>query len=59
MSYGGYKSWRPNSRRDRRRARRSSKRSETQGTDKVFFLVIGLFALVTLLLLGAVAFFAW
>ena len=59
MSYGGYKSWRPNSRRDRRRTRRSSKRSETQGTDKVFFLVIGLFALIALLLLGTVALSTW
>jgi hypothetical protein len=58
MSYGGYRSWRPNSRRDRRRARRTSKRSETKGTDRVLFLIVGLFALAALLLLGAVALFA-
>ncbi len=59
MSYRGYKSWRPNSRRDRRRARRTSKRAETKATDRVFFLVVGLFSLIALLLLGAVALFAW
>ena len=58
MSYGGYKNWRPNSRRNRRQAKRASKRSETQGTDRVFFLIVGLFALAALLLLGAVALFA-
>jgi hypothetical protein len=58
MSYGGYRGWRPNSRRDRRRARRTSKRSETKGTDRVLFLVVGLFALAALLLLGAVTLFA-
>jgi hypothetical protein len=58
MSYGGYKHWRPNSRRNRRQARRDSKRSETKGTDWVFFLTAGLFALAALLLLGAVALFA-
>jgi hypothetical protein len=58
MSYRGYKNWRPNSRRNRRQARRASKRSETQGTDRVFFLIVGLFALAALLLLGAVALFA-
>ncbi len=58
MSYGGYKNWRPNSRRNRRQAKRSSKRSETQDTDRVFFLIVGLFALAALLLLGAVALFA-
>jgi len=57
MSYRGYRSWRPNSRRDRRRERRSSKRSETKGIDRVLFLVVGLFALAALLLLGAVALF--
>ena len=58
MSYGGYKNWRPNSRRNRRQARRASKSSETQGTDMVFFLIVGVFALAALLLLGAVALFA-
>jgi hypothetical protein len=57
MSYGGSKYWRPNSRRYRRQARRPSKRSETQGTDRVFFLLVGLFALAALFLLGAVALF--
>jgi hypothetical protein len=58
MSYGGYKHWRPTSRRNRRRAKRASKRSESQGTDRVFFLVVGLFALAALFLLGAVALFS-
>ena len=57
MSYGGYKHWRLNSRRNRRQANRASKRSETQGTDRVFFLVVGLFALAAFFLLGAVALF--
>ena len=58
MSYGGSKHWRPNSRRNRRQAKRTSKRSKTQGTDKVFFLLVGPFALAALFLLGAVALFA-
>ena len=58
MSYGGYKHWRPSSRRNRRKARRASKMSGTQETDRVFFLIVGLFALAALLLLGAVALFA-
>jgi hypothetical protein len=58
MSYGGSKHWRPNSRRHRRQARRPSKRSGTQETDRVFFLIVGLFALAALILLGAVALFA-
>jgi hypothetical protein len=57
MSYGGYKHWRPNSRRNRRQAKRAPKRSETQGTDRVFFLLVGLFALAALFLVGAVALF--
>ena len=57
MSYGGYKHWRPDSRRNRRQAKRASKRSETQGTDRVFFLLVGLFALAALFLVGAVALF--
>jgi hypothetical protein len=47
-----------NSRRNRRQAKRTSKRFETQGTDRVFFLLVGLFALAALFLLGAVALFA-
>jgi hypothetical protein len=57
MSYGGYKHWRPNSRRNRRQVKRASKSSETQGTDRVFFLLVGLFALAALFLVGAVALF--
>ncbi|MCA1717237.1 MAG: hypothetical protein LC781_10515 [Actinobacteria bacterium] len=51
----GYKRWRPNSRRNRRRA--GSRRGAAQGANKTFFVVAGLFILAILLLLGALALF--
>jgi hypothetical protein len=54
---GYQRRWRPSSRRDRRRRGRRSRRGSTQGTDRIFFLLVGLFSLVLLLILGAVAFF--
>jgi hypothetical protein len=51
----GYKRWRPNSRRNRRRD--GSQRGAAQGADKTFFVVAGLFMVAILLLLGALAFF--
>ena len=48
--------WRPSSRRDRRRRGRS-RRGTTQGTDRIFFLLVGLFSLVVLLILVALASF--
>ena len=52
MSYGGYKSWKSSSRRNRR-SRGSSRRSASQGTDRTFVVVAGLFFLVLILLLAA------
>lgn len=54
MSYGGYRNRRPNTRRNRR-ASRPSKRSRPQGTDKMFFLGAGLFLVVIMLILAALA----
>jgi hypothetical protein len=51
-----YKRWSPNSRRDRRRAG-GYRRRTSQGTDKVFFLVIRPFFLGAILILAALAFF--
>jgi hypothetical protein len=56
VSYGGYKSWKPTSRRNRR-SQGSSRRSASQGTDRTFLVVAGLFFLAIILLLAALAFF--
>ncbi len=56
MSYGGYKSWKPSSRRNRR-ARGSSRRSGAQGADRTILVIAGLFLLGIILLLAALAFF--
>lgn len=40
-----YKRWQPGSRRDRRRNRGSSRRSGSQGADRSFLIVAGVFAL--------------
>jgi hypothetical protein len=52
VSYG---SRRPDSRRDRRRAKGASRRPE--GADRTFLVVAGLFFLVLLLLVAALALF--
>ena len=56
MSYGGYRNRRPNTRRNRR-ASKPSRRSRSQGTDKVFFLIAGLFFVAIILILAALALF--
>ena len=56
MSYGGYRNRRPDTRRNRR-ASRPSRRSRSQGTDRVFLLVAGLFFFVIILILAALALF--
>lgn len=55
MSYGGYRRWTPNSRRNRRR--RGTGRATAQGSDRTFLVVVGLFFLAIILLLGALALF--
>lgn len=51
-----YKSWRPSSRRDRRRGtQRTRGRATSSGSDRVLFLIAGVFALVILAVLVAVA----
>jgi hypothetical protein len=56
VGYGGYKSWRPSSRRNRR-ARGASRRSNPRGTDRIVFVMAGLFLLVIILILAALALF--
>ena len=56
MSYGGYRNRRPNTRRNRR-ASRPSRRARARGTDRVFFLVAGLFIVAIVLILAALALF--
>jgi Tfp pilus assembly protein PilN len=51
----GYKRWRPSSRRDRRR-NRAPRRSVSQEADKTFFLYMGLFVLILILILAALVF---
>ncbi len=51
----GYKRWTPSSRRDRRRQKRGSRRRTSKGADKTFFVVAGLFLLVAILILTALA----
>lgn len=50
-----YNRWRPGSRRDRRRNRGSSRRTGSEGADRSFLIVAGLFVLA--LILVFVAFF--
>ncbi len=53
-----YKSWRPSSRRDRRRqggSRRSRDRAASSGSDKVLFAIAGIFVLLILAVLILVA----
>jgi hypothetical protein len=54
VSYG---SRRPDSRRDRRRAKGASRRPEPESTYRTFLVVAGLFFLVLLLLVAALALF--
>jgi len=52
-----YKSWRPSSRRDRRRGNRSARSNSTSnGSDRILFVIAGVFALVILAVLVMVAF---
>ena len=44
-----YKRWQPSSRRHRRRNPSSSRRSGTEGADKTFLIVAGLFVLGSIL----------
>ena len=44
-----YKRWQPSSRRHRRRNTSSSRRSGTEGADKTFLIVAGLFVLGSIL----------
>ncbi len=53
----GYRRRTPGSRRDRRRTSRGAQRRATQGADKSFFLVLGLFLVATILILAALALF--
>ena len=51
-----YRSWRPSSRRDRRRGnRRALGGSASRKSDTIFFVIAGLFALTTLAVLIVVA----
>jgi hypothetical protein len=51
-----YKSWRPSSRRDRRRGNRRARGGATsRKSDTVFFVIAGIFALVILAVLIAIA----
>jgi len=54
VSYG---SRRPDSRRDRRRAKGASRRLEPENADRTFLVVAGLFFLVLMLLVAALALF--
>ena len=47
-----YRRWTPGSRRDRRRGSRRSRERHQAGTDRVFFLVLGAFVIVVLLVLA-------
>ena len=51
-----YRRWTPGSRRDRRRGSRRSRERHQQGTDRAFFLVLGLFVVVALLALALILF---
>ncbi len=46
-----YKRWTPSSRRDRRRGSQRSRERHQRGTDRIFFLVLGAFAVLVLLAL--------
>ena len=51
-----YKSWRPSSRRDRRRGNRRERGGDaSRKSDTTFFVIAGIFALVTLAVLIAIA----
>jgi hypothetical protein len=52
----GYKRWTPNSRRNRRR-QRGPRRGTTQGADRTFLVIAGVFLLGIILLLAALALF--
>jgi hypothetical protein len=52
----GYKRWTPSSRRDRRR-RGEYRRGTTQGVDRTFFVIAGLFFLAVILLLATLMLF--
>ena len=54
----GYKGWARDSRRDRRRRKRGSRRRTSQGADKTFLVVAGLFVLTAILIIAALALFA-
>lgn len=47
-----YKRWQPSSRRHRRRSGGSSRRSRTEGADRAFLIVAGLFVLGLVLVLA-------
>lgn len=52
-----YRRWRPSSRRNRRSGSTRSGRRAAEGADKVFFLIIGGFALAVILILVALVVF--
>ncbi len=54
----GYKGWTRNSRRDRRRQKKGSRRRTSQGADKTFLVMAGLFVLAAVLIIAALALFA-
>ena len=47
-----YKRWQPSSRRHRRRNRSASRRSGTEGADRTFLIVAGLFVLGSILVVA-------
>jgi len=54
-----YKRWQPGSRRDRRRNRGSSRRSGTEGADRTFLIVAGLFVVGLVLVLALFLYLAY
>jgi hypothetical protein len=46
-----YKRWTPSSRRDRRRSSQRSRERHERGTDRIFFLILGVFVVLALLAL--------
>ena len=46
-----YNRWTPGSRRDRRRGSRRSRQQRQEGTDRVFFLILGAFVVVAVVAL--------
>ncbi|MDQ3863730.1 MAG: hypothetical protein M3317_09555 [Actinomycetota bacterium] len=49
-----YRRWTPSSRRDRRRGSRRSRERHQAGTDRAFFLILGAFVVVALLVLALI-----